>query len=63
MFPLTDGNCHVKLNPARSNLTAALAVVERLGYTGLYSIEAGGGAGTNTHQAVQNIYDVLLPNM
>ena len=32
-------------------------------YTGLYSIEAGGGAGTDPHQAVQNIYDVLLPNM
>jgi hypothetical protein len=63
MFPLTDGNCHVKLNPARYDLPAALAVVKQLGYTGLYSIEAGGGAGTDPHQAVQNIYDVLLPNM
>jgi hypothetical protein len=63
MFPLTDGNCHVKLNPARYDLAAALALVKQLGYTGLYSIEAGGGAGTDPHQAVQNIYDVLLPNM
>jgi sugar phosphate isomerase/epimerase len=63
MFPLTDGNCHVKLNPARYDLPAALAVVKQLGYTGLYSIEAGGGGGTDPHQAVQNIYDVLLPNM
>jgi hypothetical protein len=63
MFPLTDGNCHVKLNPARYDLPAALAVVRQLGYTGLYSIEAGGGAGTDPYQAVQNIYDVLLPNM
>ena len=63
MFPLTDGNCHVKLNPARYDLPAALAVVKQLGYTGLYSIEAGGRAGTDPHQAVQNIYDVLLPNM
>jgi hypothetical protein len=63
MFPLTDGNCHVKLNPARYDLPAALALVKQLGYTGLYSIEAGGGAGTDPHQAVQNIYDVLLPNM
>jgi hypothetical protein len=63
MFPLTDGNCHVKLNPARYDLPAALAVVKQLGYTGLYSIEAGGGAGTDPHQAVQNIYDVLLPNI
>jgi xylose isomerase-like TIM barrel protein len=63
MFPLTDGNCHVKLNPARYDLPAALQLVKQLGYTGLYSIEAGGGSGTDPHQAVQNIYDVLLPNM
>jgi len=63
MFPLTDGNCHVKLNPARYDLAAALALVKQLGYTGLYSIEAGGAAGTDPHQNVQNIYDVLLPNM
>jgi hypothetical protein len=63
MFPLTDGNCHVKLNPARYDLPAALALVKQLGYTGLYSIEAGGGSGTDPHQAVQNIYDVLLPNI
>ena len=63
MFSLTDGNCHVKLNPARYDLPAALALVKQLGYAGLYSIEAGGGAGTDPHQAVQNIYDVLLPNM
>ena len=63
MFPLTDGNCHVKLNPARYDLPAALALVKQLGYTGLYSIEAGGGAGTDPHQVVQNIYDVLLPNI
>jgi hypothetical protein len=63
MFPLTDGNCHVKLNPARYDLPAALALVKQLAYTGLYSIEAGGGAGTDPYQNVQNIYDVLLPNM
>jgi len=63
MFPLTDANCHVKLNPARYDLPAALALVKQLGYTGLYSIEAGGGAGTDPYQNVQNIYDVLLPNM
>jgi len=63
MFPLTDGNCHVKLNPARYDLPAALALVKQLRYTGLYSIEAGGGAGPDPYQNVQNIYDVLLPNM
>jgi hypothetical protein len=63
MFPLTDGNCHVKLNPARYDLPAALVVVKSLGYRVLYSIEAGGGAGTDPHANVQAIYDVLLPNM
>ena len=60
MFPLTDGNCHVKLNPARYDLPAALALTKELGYKGLYSIEAGGGGGADPHEAVQRIYDVLL---
>ncbi len=63
MLPLTDGNCHVKLNPARYDLPAALALVRQLAYTGLYSIEAGGGGGADPHAAVQSIYDVLLPNV
>ncbi len=63
MFPLTDGNCHVKLNPARYDLPAALALVKSLPYAGLYSIEAGGGGGADPHAAVQAIYDVLLPNI
>jgi len=64
MFPLTDGNCHVKINPARYDLPAALALTKELGYTGLYSIESGGGAGAaDPHENVQRIYDVLLANM
>jgi sugar phosphate isomerase/epimerase len=60
MFPLTDGNCHVKLNPARYDLPAALALTKELRYTGLYSIEANAQAGTDPHEAVQRIYDVLM---
>jgi sugar phosphate isomerase/epimerase len=63
MFPLTDGNCHVKLNPARYDLPAALKLTRELQYTGLYSIEAGGNMGPDPYQNVQNIYDVLLANM
>lgn len=64
MFPLTDGNCHVKLNPARYDLPAALALTKELGYKGLYSIESGGGAsGADPHENVQRIYDILLPNI
>jgi len=63
MFPLTDGNCHVKLNPSRYDLPAALALVKQLKYTGLYSIEAGGNMGPDPYQNVQSIYDVLLPGI
>jgi hypothetical protein len=64
MFPLTDGNCHVKLNPARYDLAAALALTKELGYKGLYSIESGGNAGgADPHENVQRIYDVLLANL
>jgi hypothetical protein len=64
MFPLTDGNCHVKLNPARYDLAAALVLTKELGYTGLYSIESGGNAGgADPHENVQRIYDVLLANL
>ena len=65
MFPLTDGNCHVKLNPARYDLPAALALTKELGYAGLYSIEAGGGgaAGSDPYENVQKIYDVLLASI
>ncbi len=64
MFPLTDGNCHVKINPARYDLPAALALTKELGYRGLYSIESGGSAGgADPHENVQRIYDVLLANI
>jgi hypothetical protein len=64
MFPLTDGNCHVKLNPARYDLPAALALTKELGYRGLYSIESGGSqAGTDPHENVQRIYDILVANI
>jgi xylose isomerase-like TIM barrel protein len=64
MFPLTDGNCHVKLNPARYDLPSALALTRELGYQGLYSIESGGSStGTDPHENVQRIYDVLLANI
>jgi hypothetical protein len=61
MFPLTDGNCHVKLNPARYDLPAALALTKTLGYKGLYSIEAGGSG--DSYANVQMIYDVLIANI
>ncbi len=63
MFPLTDGNCHVKINPQRYDLPTALKLTRELGYTGLYSIEAGGAMGADPHDNVKRIYDVLLANI
>jgi hypothetical protein len=40
MFPLTDGNCHVKLNPARYDLPAALALTKELRYRGLLRLQS-----------------------
>jgi hypothetical protein len=61
LFAMTDGNCHVKLNPARYDLPTALALTRALGYKGLYSIEAGGGG--DPYENVQRIYDVLVANL
>jgi hypothetical protein len=61
MFPLTVGNAHVKLNPARYDLPVALALTKELGYKGLYSVEAGGGG--DPYDNVQKIYDVLIANI
>jgi len=60
MFPLTDGNCHVKINPQRYDLPTALKLTRELGYSGLYSIEAGAAMGADPHENVKRIYDVLL---
>jgi sugar phosphate isomerase/epimerase len=61
MFPFTVGNTHVKLNPARYDLPAALALVKSLGYTGLFSIE--GSTQGDPYDNVQKIYDVLVANI
>lgn len=61
MFPYTVGNTHVKLNPARYDLPAALALAKELGYKGLYSIEAVGQG--DPYENVQKIYDALVANL
>jgi hypothetical protein len=45
-------------DPARFDFAAAIALVKSFKYTGLYSIEAGGG---QAYDNVQKIYDALLP--
>lgn len=61
MLPHTVGNTHVKLNPARYDLPAALTLVASLGYKGLFSIE--GSTQGDPYDNVQKIYDVLVASI
>jgi len=63
MLPLTDGNCHVKMNPARYDISKALALTRELGYRGLYSIEAGTNMGPDPYENTKKILDVTLANI
>jgi hypothetical protein len=63
MLPLNDGNCHVKINPARYDLPKALAITRELGYKGLYSIEAGINMGPDPYENTKKILDVILANI
>jgi hypothetical protein len=58
---LSSGSTHVKLNPARYDLPAALRLMEGLGYRGLYSIE--GGTQGDPYENVQKILDVLVASI
>ena len=62
MFPITDGNCHMKmLNPPAYDLAAAIQLIKQLGYTGLYSIENEQPG--DSYQNVQTVIDVVLANI
>lgn len=63
MYPRNAGSIHVKMNPERYSLPAALAMLKELGYTGLFSIEAGSGVDPDPYVAVQKILDVTLANI
>lgn len=63
MFPLTDGNCHVKMNPARYDLPKALVLTKELGYKGIYSIEASASMGPDPYENTKRILDVILAHI
>ncbi len=61
LMPYTVGNTHIKMNPARYDFAAAIALLEEFKYAGLYSIEAVGPQGSDPYDNVQRICDALLP--
>jgi hypothetical protein len=64
MMPHTVGNTHVRLNPARYDLAAALAIIrDEFKYRGIYSIEAGIPAGPDPYANIQEIRDFALAHV
>jgi hypothetical protein len=64
MMPFTVGNTHVRLNPARYDLPAALAIIrDEFKYRGIYSIEAGVPAGPDPYANIQEIRDLVLAHL
>jgi sugar phosphate isomerase/epimerase len=60
-FAQNSGNVHVKLNPTRYDLAKTFQLYRELGYTGMFSIEAG--TQNDPYENVQKIYDVILANL
>jgi hypothetical protein len=58
LLPLTTGNIHTRVNQFWDLATALKFMINGLGYSGLFSIEANGG-----HQAVRGVYDVIVANI
>jgi hypothetical protein len=58
LLPLTTGNIHTRVNQFWDLATALKFMINGLGYSGLFSIEANGG-----HQAVRSVYDVIVANI
>jgi hypothetical protein len=74
MLPLSDGNCHVKYNPARFDLPKSLALLKQLGYRGLYSIETmpftpgippevSCMPASDPYKGVREVIDIVLANI
>jgi sugar phosphate isomerase/epimerase len=60
LFPLADGLCHVKLNPAKFDLGACMQISREVGFKGLYSIETETNNGSDPYRAVQEVLDALV---
>src|SRR4030095_10752331 len=58
LLPITTGNIHTRVNQYWDLATALKFMTKDLGYSGLFSIEANGG-----HEAVRNVYSVIVGNI
>jgi sugar phosphate isomerase/epimerase len=60
LFPLANGLCHARLNPAKLDLGTCMQISREAGFKGLYSIETETHNGTDPYRAVQNVLDALI---
>jgi hypothetical protein len=60
LFPLADGLCHARLNPAKFNLGTCMQISRETGFKGLYSIETETYNGVDPYRAVQNVLDAVI---
>jgi hypothetical protein len=60
LFPLADGLCHVKLDPAKFDLATCMQISKGAGFKGLYSIETERSNGIDPYHAVQEVLDALI---
>lgn len=63
MYPLSCGSSHVHYAPERYSLANAIGISKRVGYKGLYSIEAVRANGPDPYVAVQTILAELLKDI
>jgi hypothetical protein len=57
LLPMTTGNTHTRVNQFWDLASVVKFMTQSLGYTGLFSIE------TNGHDAVRNIYNIVLDSL
>jgi uncharacterized membrane protein YgcG len=73
MYTKTAGGSHVKYNPTQYDTAECIKIAKRVGYKGLFTIEAGGGGGRGAAAAAgpppdpfamsRTIRDIILANM
>ena len=63
MYPLSCGSSHAHYDPERYSEANAIGIAKKLGYKGLYSIEATSANGPDPYVAVQTIIDELVKDV
>lgn len=63
MYPMSAGNCHVKISPGRYDVAAAIQISKEVGYKGLFAVESSRAIDPDPYVAAQKILDELLKDL